>query len=333
MNGEINPERMSLRVLGCGSARPVVDRYPSAHALFLRGKVFLIDCGEGIQTQLLRYRIPVADLHRIFITHLHGDHTLGLPGLMSTLSLLGFDHPCYIYGPKGTEEFVRRVVLCFCSEDAAGNIIARDIEPATGEEGKPMEVYRDKSVRVTAFGLNHRDIPCIGYRFDETPLLPHLVREMADFYEIPVSFFGRLKAGEDYVAPDGTVVPAASVTRPNRRPSSFAFCSDTSYFPQIIPYIQGVDLLYHEATYTEDEALKAHQRGHSTAREAAQIARKAAARSLLVGHFSSRYKSDEAVEALRREAAEIFPRTMSAKEGLLIDFGALDDPELYGTLH
>lgn len=320
---EFNSDKMYLQVLGCGSARPVVNRHPSACVLRLRGKAFLIDCGEGMQTQLMRYRVPVADLHRIFITHLHGDHVLGLPGLMSTLSLIGFTHPYHIYGPVGTEDFVRRIVLYFCSEEAASNVIAHDIDPSSAEE--PVPVYEDKSIRVTAFSLNHRDVPCIGYRFDETPLRPHLDRVMADFYEIPVAYFNRLKNGEDYVKPDGTVIPSGKVTKPNRRPYSFAFCSDTSYYPQIIRHIKGVDLLYHEATYMEEERDKAHKRGHSTAHEAAEIARKAKAKNLLIGHFSTRYKNDDALGLLRKEASEVFPRIILAKEGLALDFSKFSD--------
>ena len=326
---EFNSDKMYLQVLGCGSARPVVNRFPSAHALRLRGKVFLIDCGEGIQTQLMRYRVPVADLHRIFLTHLHGDHTLGLPGLMSTLSLVGFDHPYHIYGPKGTEEFVERVVLYFCGDNARGNIIAHDIEPSAEA---PVEVYSDKSIRVTAFELSHREVPCIGYRFDETPLQPHLDRAAADFYEVPMAYFGRIKAGADYTTPDGTVIPNSRLTKPNRKSFSYAFCSDTSFAPEIVPFVKGVDLLYHEATYTEDESGKARKRGHSTAREAAEIARRAEAGALLIGHFSTRYKTDDDIEALRKEALAVFSKTIRAKEGLAIDFGALDDQSLYGAL-
>ena len=326
---DFNSDKMYLQVLGCGSARPVVNRFPSAHVLRLRGKVFLIDCGEGMQTQLMRYRVPVADLHRIFITHLHGDHTLGLPGLMSTLSLVGFDHPYHIYGPVGTEEFVRRVVLYFCKEEVFSNVIAHDIDPS-GDA--PVEVYSDKSIRVTAFKLRHREVPCIGYRFDETPLQPHLDRAAADFYGVPMAYFGRIKAGEDYTAPDGTIIPNARLTKPNRKPFSYAFCSDTSYAPEIIPHIKGVDLLYHEATYMEDEIAKARKRGHSTAREAAEIARRAEAGALLIGHFSTRYKTDESIERLRSEALDVFPKTFRAKEGLAIDLGNLDAPYLYGTV-
>ena len=326
---EMNGDKPILQVLGSGSARPVVHRYPSAHVLRLRGKCFLIDCGEGIQTRMMKYRVPVADLHRIFLTHLHGDHTLGLPGLISTLSLVGFAHPYHIYGPVGTEEFVRRVVLFFCDPNDHDQIIVHEIDPSVGE---PLEVYADKSVRVSAFALNHRDVPCVGYRFDERPLLPHLDRAMADFYDVPVAFFHRIKNGEDYFRPDGTVVPAWKVTRPNRPAFSYAFCSDTSYFPKIIPYIRGVDLLYHEATYGEDEADKAHRRGHSTAREAAKIALEAGAKTLLIGHFSTRYKTPEAIETLRQEAMVLFPRVLAAREGLTLDFGELDSPALYGEI-
>lgn len=322
----INSDKMYLQVLGCSSARPIVGRHPSSHVLRLRGKVFLIDCGEGTQVQLLRYGVPVGDLHRIFITHLHGDHVLGLPGLLTTLSLVGFNHPYHIYGPEGIEDFVKQVVGFFTPEELGENIFVHEIT-FPDPENQVAEIYSDKSISVTAFPLLHRGIPCVGYRFEEAPLSPHLDREMADFYEIPVHFFNRLKAGEDFVKADGTIVPASLVTKPNRPPYSFAFCSDTSYNPRVIPHIYRVSLLYHEATYMEEESLNAHQRGHSTAREAAEIAKRARVGTLLLGHFSTRYKTDNSLEELLAEAKEVFPLTLLAREGMVIDFGELENKQ------
>lgn len=311
---------MYVRVLGCGASKPSARHNSSAQLIRLRGKLFLVDCAEGTQRQMMRYGVPFASLHRIFITHLHGDHCLGLPGLISTMALLSFDHPFHIYGPRGTEEFVDRVVRFFTGapdSDHYAAIEAHELEPT----GRTV-IYEDRSVRISAFPLRHR-VPCVGYRFDEQPLLPHLDREAADREGIPFAYFNSLKQGQDYVRSDGSVVPAASVTTPNRRPFSYAYCSDTLYRPATADYVRGVDLLYHEATFDESLADMARERGHSTAAQAARVAAEAEVGHLLIGHYSSRYTEEMEQSVLLAEAQRVFPRTLLADEGQLLDLDRL----------
>lgn len=310
-------EEMYVQVLGCGSARPTRHHRPSAQALFLRGKVFLIDCGEGTQMQMMTYAVPTSTLHRIFITHLHGDHCLGLPGLLSTMSLMGFEHPVHVYGPIGIDQYVDNAVRFFCCDEDRDKIIVHVVEPSGLQQ-----VYEDHSVTVSAFPMKHR-VPCIGYRFDEKPLSPHLDKASADFYGVPISYYGRLKAGEDYVTEEGDVIPNARLTRPNRPAYSYAYCSDTVYDLQLAEYAHGVDLIYHETTFGDELADEAKVRMHSTTLEAARIARSAGAMWLMIGHYSARYNSAEAIEQLRLQSAHIHPNTIAADEGLLVSFSEL----------
>jgi len=316
---------MYVQVLGCGAAKPSLGHNPSAQVVRLRGnKAFLIDCAEGTQLQMMRYGVPIASLHRIFITHLHGDHCLGLPGLISTMSLMSFDHPIHIYGPMGTADFVDRVVRYFTGEKGEERYAEIEVHECA-PTGRTV-IYEDRSVTVSCFPLKHR-VPCVGYRFDEAPLLPHLDREAADRAGVPFAYFNSLKQGRDYVREDGTVVPAASVTTPSRRPLSYAYCSDTIYREATADYVRGVDLLYHEATLGEEWSELAKHRGHSTPRQAAEVARLAGAGHLLLGHFSSRYTPETEESILLAEAKEVFPRSLLAHEGQLLDLEQLREEE------
>lgn len=310
-------DEMVLQVLGCGSARPVPGRHPSGQVIRLKGKVYLIDCGEGTQVQLLRYKAPISELHRIFITHLHGDHCLGLPGLISSMSLVGLTHPVHIYGPIGTASFVKKVVRFFCPDESEENIITHELNPKGMEQ-----VFEDGSLTVSSFPLVHR-VPCIGYRFDEKPLLRHLDRAMADFHQLPVAYFGKVKQGEDYIAPDGRIIPFTWVTKESRPPYSFAYCSDTIYREETAEYAQNVDLIYHETTFGDDSAHQASKRGHSTAKEAALIAQKASAKALLMGHYSTRYHTIEDLKELQRQAQSVFEKSILGYDGLLLPFSTL----------
>ena len=293
---------MYLRILGCGSAKPTLTHHPSAQILQLREKLFLIDCGEGTQLQMLKYRISFANLHRIFISHLHGDHCLGLPGLLNSMSLLGTNHPVHIYGPKGIKKYVDVIVDLFCREDAE-RIVAHEITPDGCEE-----IYSDRSVSVSAFKLDHR-VPTIGYLFREAPLRRHLDRASADFHGVPMAYFGRIKQGEDFVQPDGTVIPNERLTKAPRASYSYAYCSDTAYTEEILPYIQGVDLLYHETTFEASHVSRAESTKHSTTHQAARIAEAARAGTLLIGHYSARYGCREDIERLRQR--EIYRESSS----------------------
>ena len=316
MNDANFGDGMYLKVLGCGSALPKPGQQHSSQLLRLREKVYMIDCGEGTQMQLLRFGGSWANLHRIFITHLHGDHCLGLPGLLSSMSLSGLDHPVHIYGPEGIEAYVRFIVETFCRDDAE-RIIPHQID-----HRQVQTVYEDHSLLVTSFPLKHR-VPCIGYRFDEKPKSRHIDREMCDFYQIPIAYFGLLKQGADFQREDGTVIPNHKVTKSPRAPYSFAYCSDTAYFPPIVETIKGVDLLYHEATLGAKMTERAAETLHSTTTDAATIAQQAEVGHLLIGHYSARYASPALVQELLKETQALFPPTLAAEEGLTIDFQKL----------
>ena len=315
-NPVLQNECMYVRVLGCASAKPTLRFAPTCQTIHLRGKTFMVDCGEGAQRQMIKYGVSYANLHRIFLSHLHGDHCLGLPGLLSTMSLHGFTHPVHIYGPVGTAKLVRMIVELFCTDDT-DRIIVHEVSHTSSEL-----IYEDKSVQINTVPLHHR-VPTVGYIFRERALLPHLDRASADFHGVPVSYFNRIKQGEDFVKPDGTVVPHKDLTHPAREPYSYAFCSDTAYAPSIVPYIEGVDLLYHETTFAQDMQERAKQTYHSTTLQAAQIAVLAKVKHLLIGHYSARYMTHDAVKMLQAECQLVFPNTLAASDGLLVDFSEL----------
>lgn len=309
-------EGMYLKVLGCGSAMPKPLQQHSAQMLRLRDKHFLIDCGEGTQMQLLRFGCSWGNLHRIFISHMHGDHCLGLPGLLSSMSMSGLDHPVHIYGPQGIEEYIDFILRTFCREDADR------IFPHVVDHTQRSIVYEDHSVTVSAFPLKHR-IATVGYRFDEKPKLRHLNREMADFYGVPVAYFGLIKQGEDYIKDDGTVIENHLITTAPRAPYSYAYCSDTAYLRSVSEAVKGVDLLYHETTFGADMVKRANETQHSRSVDAARVANEAGVGHLLIGHYSARYSNRAMVQELLKETQEIFPRSIAAEDGLTLDFQEL----------
>lgn len=276
----------------------------------------MIDCGEGTQMQMMRFGVPFKNLHRIFISHLHGDHCLGLPGLLSSMSLLGLDYPIHVYGPVGIKKYVDWIIEQFCREDE-DRIISHELQGSDFQK-----IYEDNTLTVHAFPLKHR-VPTYGFRFDEKPRLAHLNRAMADFYGVPMSHFGLIKQGHDFVQEDGTIVPNSKLTKPSRLPFSYAYCSDTAYSEEIIPYIEGVDLLYHETTFMEEMAKRAEETLHSTTRDAAKVAEAASVKHLLIGHYSGRYADKVMKDRLFEECRDSFPRTIAAEDGLLISLEQL----------
>lgn len=303
MNSDFN-----IHILGCGSALPTTRHLPSSQVVALRDKQFMIDCGEGTQLQMRKLRIRFNRLNHIFITHAHGDHCFGLPGLISTLGLLGRTGTLFIHGPKEVENFIIPVLDLFC------NHLPYKVEFHVIDPFQHALVMEDRSVQVYSIPLKHR-IPCCGYLFVEKQKEAHIVREMIDFYQVPVKCIKDIKQGADYVTPDGTVVPNTRLTRPAETPKRFAYCSDTSYNPQMISIIQGVDLLYHEATFAEEDMPRAKETNHSTARQAARIAEAAKVKKLVIGHFSARYDD---LSVLLNEACEIYPETILANEGMVL---------------
>lgn len=297
----------SVTVLGCGSALPTIRHNGSAQLVNIHDKYFLVDCAEATQVALRRQRVHFARLNQIFITHLHGDHCFGLPGLISTLGLLGRTAPLHLFGPTDIERVFRPMLDYFCQHLGYEVIFHPIVEPGL--------VYEDRTVEVHALPLNHR-VPCFGFLFKEKPLPPHIRPEKAEEYGIPISYMHLIKAGNDITLPDGRVIANSELTRPAQPPRSFAYCSDTRFTPELASYMEGVDLLYHEATYAEEDSDVCQQVFHSTARQAAQMATLCHARQLLIGHYSTRYSNEQ---VLLNEAQSLFPNTLLADEGLTVN--------------
>lgn len=301
-----------LTILGCGSATPSMRHNPACQAIEHRGKLMLIDCGEGAQLSLRRWHVKFSRLTDVFISHLHGDHFLGLPGLLSTLSLHDKGGRVRVHIFREGAELLKQI-MALVSHDLPFEIEYCIIDPALDTQ----VLFEDKGLTVTAFRLYHRNMPCVGFRFDEKPKPRHINGEMVRFLQIPVSMLPAIKEGADFVREDGTVIPNDRLTGPADPSGSYAYCSDTVFCPAVAEAVKGVKTLYHEATYAgPDMRTLARQRGHSTAAEAAEIARMAGAERLILGHYSKRYENEDIHLA---EARAIFPNTIAADEGMRIE--------------
>lgn len=304
-------EPLDLYIIGCGSANPTQRHRPACQVLSTRGKNFMIDCGEGTQTRFAQLGLSMKRVGHIFISHVHGDHCLGLPGLICTMSLLGRTSRLHIHGPQEFEPFLQSALQLFCP-NLEFQVLFHAVDTT-----QHQIVYEDRSMEVWSLPLRHR-IPCCGYLFREKPGQRHIRRDMIDMYEIPVSQINNIKAGMDWTLPDGTLVPNDRLTTPPSPTRSYAYCSDTTPLDSLPPLIHGVDLLFHEATYERDDEMRARQTFHSTSVQAAGIARAAEARRLCIGHYSARIKDES---KLLREAQEVFPETLLANEGQRISIG------------
>ncbi len=301
-------EKFELHILGCGSALPTTRHFATSQVVNLRDKLFMIDCGEGAQMQLRKSRLKFSRLNHIFISHLHGDHCFGLMGLISTFGLLGRTAELHIHSPKGLEELLTPMLNFFC-HTLAYKVIFHEFDTR-----QTSVVYEYRSMTVTTIPLQHR-IPCCGFLFAEKARPNHIIRDMVDFYKVPVYELNRIKNGSDYVTPEGEVLAKTRLTRPSDPPRKYAYCSDTIFRPEIVEQLSGVDLLFHEATFAESELARAKETYHTTAAQAARIALEAGVRQLVIGHFSARYE-DESI--LLKEASAVFPNTILAKENLCI---------------
>ena len=300
-------EKFELHILGCGSALPTTRHFPTSQIVNVRDKLFMIDCGEGAQLQFRKSHLKFSRLNHIFISHLHGDHCFGLLGLISTLNLLGRTAELHIHSPKGLETLLTPM-LDFFNRQMTYKVLFHEFDTK-----EPM-IYEDRSLTVTTIPLRHR-MPCCGFLFAEKRRPNHIIREMVDFYQVPVYELNRIKNGADYVTPEGKTVSNNLLTRPSAPSRSYAYCSDTIYLPSIVEQIKGVDLLFHEATFANEDAPRAKETFHTTAAQAAEIARKAEVKKLLIGHFSARYEDEN---ILLQEASAIFPDTQLAKETLCV---------------
>ena len=301
-------EKFEVTVLGCGSALPTVKHNGSGMVVNIREKYFLVDCAEGTQVELRRNHIHLNRLFNVFITHLHGDHCFGLMGLISTLGLLGRTAPLHVYGPQDIETLFQPLIDYHC------NGMTYEVVFHPIDTHQNVCIYEDKSLQVFSIPLKHR-IRCCGYYFKEKELSRHILKEAIEKYDIPISQINNVKAGLDYVMPNGQIIKNEVLTTPPSPARSFAYCSDTVFRPEIAEMMKEVDLLYHEATFAESEKLLCSKVYHSTAKQAAEIARLAGAKQLMLGHYSSRY-NDETI--LQKEAAEVFENTILAKEGLVV---------------
>ncbi len=301
--------KFQINILGCGSATPTARHQPSCQVIDFRDRLFMIDCGEGAQLQFRRMGLKFSRLRHIFISHLHGDHLFGLPGLLSTMDLHQVEGTVTVHIFPDGARLLKEWMDYFCRSEEM------KIEYDIITPGRRGIIYEDHALTVEAFPLYHRT-ECSGFIFREKPKPRHINGEMAKYYNVPAFMLPRIKAGEDFTTPDGTVIPNLRLTTDPDPAMSYAYCSDTSMNPRVAEAVKGVDTIYHEATYDDSLAATARERGHSTAREAATIAAMAGARRLIIGHYSKRYNNEQ---ILLDQAREAFPDVTLANEGLKID--------------
>lgn len=293
-----------LTILGFNSAIPTVNSAPTAQFLEMEERAFLIDCGEGTQVQLRKAKARFSKINHIFISHLHGDHCFGLPGLIASFRLLGRETPLHIYGPKGIKQMLETIFRI--TETHKGfELVYHELESK-----KSVKIFEDSRIEVFTIPLNHR-IYCNGYLFREKEKERHLnMKEIAKYPEIETCDYHNLKLGKDFILSDGYVLKNEVLTTEPSKSVSYAFCSDTRYHESILPIIENVDVLYHEATFLHELKEMADYTGHTTALEAARIARKANVGKLILGHFSNRYHD---LNVFTDEAREVFANTFLPK--------------------
>ena len=295
---------LSVTILGNNSAVPTHNRHPTAQVLQTLDHTFLIDCGEGTQMQMNMYKIRRSKINHIFISHLHGDHYFGLIGLLTSFGLNHRTADLHIYSPTPLKEIIN-LQLNVCNANLSYSLVFHNIE-------NEQIIFEDKKIVVESFKVNHR-IECWGFLFREKKNLRKIDPKKIKKYNIPTSFYESLHEGKDFITNDNKLIKNELLTTAVKPPKSYAYCADTSYFEQIVEKIKGVDLLYHESTYLHALEEKAVSRFHSTAKQAAMIAKKAGAKRLLIGHFSSMY---ETLDEFKTEACEVFENTDIAEEGV-----------------
>lgn len=302
-----------LTILGSSSAIPTIDRNPTAQLLNVNERFFLIDCGEGTQVQLRKYQLSFQRISHIFISHLHGDHYFGLIGLISSMHLLGRKKDLHIHAHKELKEIID---LQLRSSNTELNFplffhpIPEDLEGV---------IFDDDNIKVSNLLLDH-SIKCSGFVFEEIRSKRKIIKSEVEKLNIPYDKMKSIKNGVDWINKKGEIIPNEQLTIENSKPHTYAFCSDTRYNEQLISKIKGVDLLYHETTFKKDLEERAFQTGHSTTLQAASIARKSKVKSLLIGHYSKRYRS---FQELADESKEIFENVIVSYSGLEIDFKKL----------
>ena len=295
---------LAVTILGNNSAIPAFDRHPTAQVITLDDHLFLIDCGEGTQTQMNKYKIRRSRINHIFISHLHGDHYFGLIGLITSMGLLGRNQDLHLYGPPQLID-IFNLQLQVADTKLPYNLIFHPL----GEEGV---LVKDNRYQISSFRVFHR-IECWGFIFRQVRPPRRINPEKARIAGIPSSFFDRLKMGEDYETKEGMIIQNASVTEDAPKPKSYAYSADTLFNIEVAEKVKGVDMLYHEATYLKDLEERATKRFHCTTVQAAAIAKGAGVKELLIGHFSSKY---DKLDEFEKEAREVFSNTFLALEGV-----------------
>ena len=296
---------MKLTILGCYAATPRTITNPTSQVLEIKNRMFLIDCGEGTQVQLRKNKIKFSKINQVFISHLHGDHFFGLIGLISTFSLLGRTTDLHIYGPKGIKEIIL-LQLRLSNSWTNYDLYFHELESEVSEI-----IFEDDKVVVTTIPLKHR-VYTNGFLFQEKIGERKLNMDAVLNHEIESCYYQKIKNGKDITLEDGRIISNSILTFDPIQPKSYAFCSDTVYHEDIIPIIENVDVLYHESTFLESEDALALKTLHSTAKQAAQIALKANAKQLILGHYSTRYDS---ITVFQEEAKTIFPEVLLADDG------------------
>jgi ribonuclease Z len=293
-----------VTILGNNSAIPAYDRHPTAQVVTLNDQLFLIDCGEGTQMQISRYRVRRSKINHIFISHLHGDHYFGLIGLLTSMGLLGREQELHLYAPAGLKDIIDLQLKV-----AATTLPFPLSFHALGPEGVIVDTPK---FQIECFTTQHR-IPCWGFIIREKRKPRKIRKDMAFQYQIPTAYYDKLKDGDDYATQTGEIIKNEWVTIPNKPARSYAYCADTKFDESLSEKTKNVTLLYHETTYLKDLHERADARFHSTTEQAAKIALKANVKRLLIGHFSSKYDN---LEAFLQEAKEVFPETYLAIEGV-----------------
>ena len=301
-------EKLEFTVLGCTAALPTAHHNPSSGVLNVRDKLLMFDCGEGTQRQFRKAHLKFSRLNHIFVTHLHGDHCFGLPGLISSLNLLGRSADLHIYSPEGLEPMIQLILK------TTGYRPTYSLIFHTFPTDRPTLLFEDRSLTVSTVPLAHR-VPCCGFIVEEKPTPRHILHEAIVRYEIPTYEINRIKNGEDFITADGRLIANEELTRPSDPPRRFAYITDTAFLPTLVEPLRGVDLLYHEATFMHSDLATAQSTMHTTALQAGQLAAMAGVKQLLIGHFSNRYEDED---DLLREAASQFPHTIRAQELLCL---------------
>jgi ribonuclease Z len=299
----------SVTILGSSSAIPTSKRNLTAHLVNHDERFFLIDCGEGTQIQLQRFRTKYLRINHIFISHLHGDHIFGLFGLISSLSMMGRKNTLHIYSPGKIKDLLH-LHFAFMGETLNYEIEFHELDAKVSQE-----IYDDGKLIVTTIPLRHR-VPCVGYCFREHKKPLNIRKECIERYQLGIKDIVDIKQGADFVLENGKVIPNKDLTTEPVPPKSYAFCSDTKALQRIVPYIANVDLLYHESTFLNEDAKLAKATYHTTTGQAAQLALEANVKKLVIGHLSSRYKDES---RFIKEVRDVFPNAVMAEDGMVIE--------------